>query len=234
MDAVSNFESFSARSENFNKSSSFDKKPVFVVGGVVLAIVAYWAATNSWPVVAMVGMRPVTRQEINSSLFNKGGKAEIDNKITEIQIMNALKSKGIKVSSAEIDSKVADVKMQLGAGVDLNQILASRGLSMTDYRRQLELLMGAEKAVSDKIVISDDDVKKFADENKDYITATGEARLSEARNMLRMSRLDEEIQSWVEEIRKDTKGIWRLPGTFDPSPTPVVMPPAEPTPTSSK
>lgn len=203
-------------SEVFETPAEPKKKfPMFTVGAAVLlaaGLVFFWYKTNSWPIVAMVGLRPVTRFEIAQGLFARGGKSEIDNRVLELQVQEEFRSRGVKVTSQEVDAKIEEIKKNLGPNADLETILSARGLTMTDYRRQLELLLGAEKAVSANVTISDEEVNSYLASNKEsMINASGEASLAEAREAVRLTKVDEQIKLLIEQVKSKYKA-WVLPG----------------------
>ncbi|OGD08984.1 hypothetical protein A2397_05825 [Candidatus Amesbacteria bacterium RIFOXYB1_FULL_44_23] len=186
-------------------------KGLAIAAAVLGAIVLFWYKTDTWPIVAMVGLRPVTRMEVDMALFSRSGKVEVDNRVTELQIKAELARLGIKVTASEVDAKIAEIKANLGENADLETLLLARGMKMSDYRKQLELLLGAEKAVADKLVVTDEEVSAYLTENKDlFADASQEAKVKEATDTLRLSKIDQEISGWVNEVRTKSKA-WVLP-----------------------
>jgi hypothetical protein len=183
---------------------------IWVVAAIAV-LCGFWYKTNTWPVVAMVGWRPVTRFEINQALFAQGGNAQVENRITEIRVGEELAKLGVKVTDDEVEAKINEIKTGLGEGVDMEQILLSKGMTMNDYKRQLKLLMGAEKAVSDKITVTDDEVNQALKSMGG--SATSEADLANARENVRLYKLDAEIATWVSGLEEKYK-VWKMPGLF--------------------
>lgn len=183
-----------------------------VVIWLVVAIGAlglYWYKTNTWPIVAVVNYKPITRYEINRSLFAKGGKAEVEARITEMQVEAELAKTGTAVSDDEVNAKIEEIKKGLGEGADIEAILSSRGMTLEAYKQQLKLLMGAEKAVSAKVTVTDQEVADYLKQGGG--SATDAAQVATAREDLRLSKLDVEIGNWVKELQARAK-VWKAPG----------------------
>jgi hypothetical protein len=185
-----------------------------VAAGVVLALIlvgGFWYKTNSWPIVALAGMRPVTRFEVGQELFSQYGQAAVENRITEILVKKELGRLGVTVTAAEVQAKVDDIKSNLGAGADLNQLLQSRGMTLAQFESQLRLQLRVEKALADKVSVTDQEVADYLKQNQQFITATGEAATTQAGESLKYSKLQEEVGKWVDELKTKAK-VWRAPG----------------------
>jgi foldase protein PrsA len=196
-----------------SKNSRSEKKfglPKWLVAVLVIlaALLLYWYKTNTWPIVAMVGYKPITRYEIEKGLFAKSGESEIENRVTEIQVETELAKMGIKTADADVDSKINEIKASLGEGSDIEAILSSRGLSLQDYRRQLKLLLGAEKAVAGNVTVNDEEVAKYLEMSG--ASATDSAAVDNARESVRLSKVDQEISKWVLSLADKYK-VWKMP-----------------------
>lgn len=196
--------------EDIKKVNTSKNKWWMWAGAAALLIIAFWYKTNSWPIVAMVGMRPITRFEVAQSLFKQKGKAAIDEIITEEMVMSDLAGKNINVSDAELNAKITEIRNTIPAGSTLEQELTTRGSSIADFSKQLRLHMRVEKRFAKEIAVTSDEVKAYIDQNKLYLTATDEAgKVIEATDALRMSKLQAQISSWITELKAKTK-VWRV------------------------
>ena len=185
------------------------------VAGIVIAVLAglglFWYKTNSFPIIAMVGMKPVTRWEINKMLYSQYGKEAVDNKVTEMLVATELNNMGVLVSQQEIQAKVDEIKASLGEGVELTTLLADRGMSQKEFEKQLELQLRVEKALTAKIEISDEEVNEYLEANSQFMNASGEAATVQAKEAIKYSKLQEEVNKWIEELKAKGK-VWRAPG----------------------
>jgi hypothetical protein len=191
-----------------------------VIGILILAgIILY--KTNNFPVVALVDGKLITRYEVDKELFKQGGKATIDNLVTEAIVQNELNRLGIKVSQDEINQKVETIKQGIPAGQDINQLLADRGMTMADVEKQLKLQLGVEKAVADKTAVTDAEVTKYITDNKSMMSATTEAGLKdEAKVALEQQKTQTAITSWVQGLRSKAK-IWYSDNSLKVAETPA-------------
>lgn len=185
-----------------------------IVGAVLVVMAAFagfWYKTNSWPIVAMVGMRPVTRFEVTQELFKQYGKDALENKVTEMLVKNELDRTGVSVSDTDVTAKIDEIKGSLTEGTDLDSLLASRGMTKQQFEYQLRLQLRVEKALMAKINITDQEVSDYLKANEQYMTASGEAALTQAKEAVKYSKLQEEVNKWLEELKTKAK-VWRAPG----------------------
>lgn len=179
---------------------------------LILVVIGYFCyKTNSWPVVAIVGGKVITRFEVTQDLMKTYGKEEIENKITERLIRNELDRMNIKVSDDEKNAKIEEIKKSLGEGVNFEELLQGRGMSVDQFRDQLGLQMRVEKGLADKITVSEEEVSKYLVDNKSFIAATGEAAILQAREAVRITKLQDEIGKWIEDL-KAKASVWKAPG----------------------
>lgn len=185
-------------------------KWVLVVGVVALAILAWWWRTNTWPVVAMVGSKPVTRFEIEQSLFKQYGQATIDGIVTQYQIESQLDKQGVMVDSKEVDARVEEIKKSLGAGQDLDTELKSRGMDVEKFKGLIALQLRLNKAVEGKATISAEQVTAYVKENGQFLSGKTDAEKKvEAEAALKQDAQSAEIDKWVTDAKKAIS-VWRL------------------------
>ncbi len=144
----------------------------FVVIGCALVIIGFWYKTKSWPVVALVNYMPITRFELNQMMYDKVGKEALDALITQKLVTRELRNKRISISAKDIDTKLEEIKVQLGSDENFNQILELQGVTMQELRSQIEFQLKFEKLVP----VSTDSAKMQAD-----ISATLSALRSKAK-----------------------------------------------------
>lgn len=182
----------------------------------VAALVAFWYKTNTWPVVAFVGMRPITRFEVNQELYKANGEEVINSLVTERLVKDEIAKKGIKVSDQEVNGKVDELRANLGESVKLEDLLAERGYTLDEVKDQLKLQLEIEKAVSDKVTLTAEEIDKFVTDNSAYLTGSSSAeKRVEAEKTLKQQKLQQAISEWIESLRSQTK-VYRV-GPQSPS-----------------
>lgn len=197
-----------------NNQSLLSSKPWLkwvLLAVVVLGLVAlWWWKTSTWPVVAMVGNSPITRYEIEQSLFKQYGQSAIEGLITQKQIEAELDRQGVRVEGKEIDAKIDEIKTSLGPTANFDEELKSRGLDMNKLRSLIEIQLRLNKAVEGKASVSAQEVDAYVKENSSYLTGKTDAeKRVEAENVLKQDKLNAEIENWVEEAKKKSS-VWRL------------------------
>ena len=118
-----------------------------IVIGCLAVLGVFWWKTDSWPVVAMVNGIPVTRFELNQTLYKQGGQQVLDDIVTRRLIAHELAKKRVVVTDNEINRKIDEVKAQLGTEEQFNQALTMQGLTVDQVKEQIKLQLGLEKLV---------------------------------------------------------------------------------------
>lgn len=194
-----------------------EKKPGWMkwAGVAVVAVAAllfWWWRTGTWPIVAMVGMKPVTRYEVMKSLYAQGGATLVDNLITQRQIENELDRLGVQVDQKAVDDQINAAKKQLPAGQNFETELAKQGLDLAAVRNLISLQLRLAKVSKDKVSVTPTEVDDYIKANSQYLTATTEAgKKDEAQAAVLQQKESDAISKWVEAVRAKTK-VWRAPG----------------------
>ncbi|TSC86038.1 MAG: PpiC-type peptidyl-prolyl cis-trans isomerase [Microgenomates group bacterium Gr01-1014_16] len=133
-----------------------EKKKVYLGVVVVLTVIGlWWYKTKTWPIAAVVNYQPITRYEINKSLFAQGGNQVAEGLITEILVKQELAKLGMVATEAEIDTKVKEIKDGLQEGQELEQLLGQSGMTMVQLRERIKTQLGVEKVATDAAKIND-------------------------------------------------------------------------------
>ncbi|MDO8488204.1 MAG: SurA N-terminal domain-containing protein [bacterium] len=126
---------------------------------LVLLLLLFWYATNSWPVVALVNYRPIWRWQYEQAMTGQVGKQVIENLIVEQLIRDELANKKVVVSTGDVDGQINKIKTEVGSDESFQQALAFQGMTEASLREQITMQMGLEKLVepsTDSAKISED------------------------------------------------------------------------------
>lgn len=174
-----------------------------------MALTFFWWKTNTWPIVAMIGLKPITRYEVNQALYSQGGKTVVDNLVTERLVNSEIARTGTNVSPAEVDDRVGVVKTNFGTDQEFQKALSDRGLTMDEVKKQIKMQIGMEKILADKATVSAEEVTKFISEMGTLMTASDAAgQKVEAEKILKNQKLQAEITTWIESLRSKAKIWW--------------------------
>ena len=90
--------------------------------------------------------------------------------------------------------------------MSLDQALQMQGMSRENLEEQMRLQLAIEEILAPKIQIADEELKQYIEENKDYFSATEEAQIKEeAQESLRQQKLNQNFQSWLQELTEKAK-----------------------------
>lgn len=183
------------------------RKLLMVVAvALVLALAGLLAYKNiSMILVARVNGHLIFTSELNKKLTEQYGARTLEDLITISLIKDELSKNKISVSSQEVDAKVEEIQKGL-PGMSLEEALKGQGMTMNDLREQISLQLGIEKILKDKVQVSEGEVTEFLASNANVLQSTDEAsRKVEAAGVLKDQKLQQEISSWVEELRLKAK-----------------------------
>lgn len=119
----------------------------FIVGICILVIVGFWYKTHTWPIAAFVNYEPITRFELDQMMYSRVGAEALDALITQRLVSQELRKRRVSVTSAEVDAKIEEIKVQLGPDNNFEQILQMQNMTLADLKSQIEFQLKLEKLV---------------------------------------------------------------------------------------
>ncbi len=158
-------------------------------------------------VAAMVNGSPVTRLSVIQELEKQGGKNILDALITEKLIDNEAKKKGVSVTNDEIAMEIKNIEASITQqGSTLDAALLQQGMTMEALKKQLLVQKKIEKVLADKILVTDEEVNKYIEDNKVELVAGKEAETkSQIAQQLKGQKLNQEASSWIASLKTDAK-----------------------------
>jgi foldase protein PrsA len=172
---------------------------------VVLGLLYYF---KDLFVVATVNGKPITRFEIINELEKKNGKDVVDNLVTKNLIMQEAAKKGVTVSQDDVNNELAKIEEDLKTqGQTLDQVLQMQGLSKADVEENLRIKLYIERLLADEVTVSDDDAKKYFDENKAMYPKDQkfEEIKTQIQDQLKQQKLQEKFQTWLNDLKANAK-----------------------------
>lgn len=137
------------------------------IAGAVLFLSACNLSASDTIVQSKAG--EITKEEFYSEL-----KAQAGEQVLQQMVETMVLAKEYTVSEKEIDERIKEYKVQFGGEEGLNQALAQNG--MTDeqvFKKNIKRELLAEKAATDGVKITDEEVKKeFEEKYKEEIKAS--------------------------------------------------------------
>lgn len=163
----------------------FLTKKYLISAAVILVLALLLWKNKTLFVVATVNGQPVPRWNLENRMVSRYGSQTLDEIINETLIRQAGREKGVSVTAADIDAKTAEIDKSLGGKISLADALSQQGMTMTDFRGQVELQLILDKLVSSSIGVTDQEIANYIASNSATLTSTDPASQSaEAKNLL--------------------------------------------------
>lgn len=188
-------------------SKTSRKLPVlpFVLLSATLLLAGFFGFKNkSLFVVARVDNKFIFSWDLSSKLKERFGQTTLDDMVALQLIKNEMLKQKVNVSSAEVDSKVLDVRKSLGE-TKLEDALKSQNMTMKALRDQLYVQVGVEKLLASQIKVSDEDIAKYVADYGSALTGTDDEKKEEAKNALRDQKMQELVGTWLEQLKAKAK-----------------------------
>lgn len=184
-----------------------NKKYLAVLAILVLAGALY--LMRGLFVAATVNGYPISRFQIIKSLEKESGKRVLENVITKELINQEAKKKNVVVSDEDVKKQIEEIKKSLeGQGTTIEAALSMQGQTMQDLEDNIRLQKVAEKLLADKTTVSDDEIKKYFDENKD--TLGKDAKYDEVKSQIESQLKSQKFQTEVEKFLSDLKTQYKI------------------------
>lgn len=181
-------------------------KKNFVIAAIILLVVVFWLLRN-YLIVANVNGQPVSRFELSGRLYNQFGSQILESLINERLITGAARQKGIFITAEELNARQKEIEDGIKDQMPLSEALKLQGMTLPQFRRQLEIQLSIEKMFAKESTVSAQEIEKYITDNgKLFSEATDAAKMrQDAEDILHQQKLNEQYQKWFEEIKKDAK-----------------------------
>jgi foldase protein PrsA len=188
--------------------SSRKLSALLLVLAVLVALVAVLFYFRGIFVAAVVNGRPITRIAVIRELERQNGGRVLDAMITQKLIRDEAKKQGVTVSGDEISAKVKDLEDQLSSqGQSLDNVLGAQNVSRSELEDQIRTQLLVEKILGPRVGVSDEEVSKYIEENKDRFPEDTDFESEEFRGnikeQLKNQKMSREISKWIGELKSN-------------------------------
>lgn len=159
-------------------------------------------------VVALVDNRPITRFALDRELEKQAGQQILDNLVGESLILQEAKRQGVKISQAEVNAKVEEVRGQLKEqGNDLEALLEAQGQTLKSFEKQVKNQLIIEELVGKDITVTEEEIESYFNENQDFFEegVVFEDVKDDLKEQIRQGKLSTNFQSWLSELKEKAK-----------------------------
>jgi foldase protein PrsA len=139
-----------------------------VIGGIVVVgtmLVMFGFSKDE--VVAKVGDKSISKEDLYTTLVDQYGDAALDTLIAEKIVELESDKKNLTVKDSEIEEELESLKESYGGEEAFNEALASSGASLDSVKKNVQSFLLTEKLLKDRVSISDDQIKEYFEANKD-------------------------------------------------------------------
>lgn len=203
------------KSESTPKTKIITKKYLYAVLIVLGVIGLLFTASRFW-IIAWVDNKPITKFELYSLLEKRDDGKTAEELIVQRLLLSEGQKQRQSISSAEAESEIKKIEEQQGGAGQLDQILSIQRLSREDFRKLVELQLLKQKLFGGDIKITEEDVKKYIDENKESLPAnilnrpesSEAAKLKDSiKEQLKQLKVNDNFNKWLEENLKSSRVI---------------------------
>jgi len=182
------------------------KKHLLVLGVLVVLVAVLGYFFRDRFLAALVNGKPIFRYKLSQLLIKSSGKEALENLIVEGLIKEEVKRNQVVVTREDIDGEIKKISDQLGAGTKLEDVLKAQGISIDDFRSQMETKLQVYKILGKDLTVSEDEIGQFLKENEKSLTATSEAeKRTQANEALREQKINEKVQTWISDLLAKAK-----------------------------
>ena len=181
-------------------------KRTFIVGPIMIAIIALLYFSKGFLVAAVVNGQPIPRFSVIKELEAQGGRQALDSLVVEILIRQEAGKKRIVVSQKELDEEIKKIEESVKSqGQSLDAVLALQKLTKNDVVERIRTQKFLEKLLGDDSKVSDQEITNYLETNKEFFaeSLSEEEKKQSAKKQLQQTKLGEKAQKWIEEARKN-------------------------------
>jgi foldase protein PrsA len=184
------------------------KGELFIAGGAILLLAVLVFIGKSLFIAATVNGSPISRLSVVRALEKQSGKAALESMIQKKLIETELKKQNITVTEEEVNAEIRLIEQEvIGQGGTLKAALEAQGVTKETLREQITIQKRLEKALSDKVQVSDADLEALKKQN-DLKPAQGQSMgdfNKGLKDRLKRQKFQEEASKWVESLTNNAK-----------------------------
>lgn len=192
-------------------SKAIDYKKVFSRRNLVILVLIVLLALVGWKnkglvIAATVNSQPVWRWELENRMIGRYGDQTLQEITNEDLIKQAAAKKGASVNSSDVNNKIADIEKSLNGQISINDALAQQGMTMADFRSQVELQLLLDKMTAGQINVTDAEVADYIASNASSLTSTDPAsQATQARQALESQKKSSAYQTFFQALQQEAK-----------------------------
>ena len=149
-----------------------------VVIALVIALAVFFKKDQDSTYVATIGKEKITLNELHEELVDQYGDKVLETLILKKIVQLEAKDQGIEVTQEEIDEEMQYFYDQYGGEENFLSLLQMSGMTKEDYEKDVKEYLTMNKIMEKRIPISEDEMKKYFEENKDKFATKEQVQAS--------------------------------------------------------
>jgi foldase protein PrsA len=143
-------------------------KLLSLIGSVVLVgLIITGFVFSKEEVVAKVGDKAISKDDLYTMLVDQYGEAALDTLIADKIVELESNEQDIEVKGSEIEEELQKLKDTYGDEEAFNQAVTSSGASIESVKANIKSYLLTEKLLKDRVEVTDDQIKEYFETNKD-------------------------------------------------------------------
>jgi len=193
--------------EEKTKKESWFKKNKTLVTSLIIVMIAFLAGffVKNNLISAMVNGKPIWKKELVKEMETYYGESVLSSIIEGELIKQEAEKRGIKATEEEVSNQIKMIEDSMKSqGQDLQQALKESGMTIEDLRENYKMNILIEKLLADKITVTDEDIQKYIEENKDsFPEGTDMEQIkSLVEEGLKQEKMSTEYQSFINGLKE--------------------------------
>ncbi len=168
-----------------------------VVVAAVLALLYYFRSVF---IAATINGKVISRYSVVKELEKQMGAQVMDSIVVQTLIEQKATTAGLTVTAEDIEKEIKIIEENLSQqGTTLDDALKAQGVTRAAVERDIRFRKLAEKIVADKVSVTDEEIAKYIEENKQFLppAESDEKMKEQVASMLSQQKFSAMFQEWL-------------------------------------
>lgn len=149
-----------------------------LLAAILLLVITVAAGCQNKEIVASVGDKNITKDELYQRLVEQNGKQVLDSLITEKIIGLEVEKQKIEISEEDLEKEMQKIVDYYGGEDAFNQTLESAGYSIDSLKKDVKTNLEVKKLLEPSIEVTEDEMKQYFEDNKDQFAQKEQVKAS--------------------------------------------------------